>query len=96
MVQTSDGFIWLSAPSGLYRFDGVHFERFEPQPGQPPLKKNPFALLAVPDNGLWVSFAYGGVSFIRNGAVTNYDEKSGLPANAIRQFVRDGRGFIWG
>ena len=95
MVQTTDGFIWLSAPSGLYRFDGVHFELFEPRSGQPRLKSNPLALLAVPDNGLWVSFAYGGVSFLHNGAVTNYDEKDGLPVNGVYQFVKDGTGVIW-
>jgi ligand-binding sensor domain-containing protein len=95
MVQTTDGFIWVTAPSGLYRFDGVRFELFEPGPGHPRLKRNPFALLAVPDNGLWVSFAYGGVSFIRNGAVTSYDEKAGLPATGVYQFVRDSAGVMW-
>jgi hypothetical protein len=30
MAQTADGWIWLAAASGLYRFDGVRFERFEP------------------------------------------------------------------
>jgi ligand-binding sensor domain-containing protein len=95
MAQTTDGFLWLSAPSGLYRFDGVHFEMFQPPSGQPRLKRNPFALLAAPGNGLWVSFAYGGVSFIRNGIVTNYDEKAGLPANGVYQFIRDGAGAVW-
>ena len=30
MAQTADGWIWLAAASGLFRFDGVRFERFEP------------------------------------------------------------------
>src|SRR5215469_7971868 len=27
MAQTRDGWLWFGAPTGLYRFDGVQFER---------------------------------------------------------------------
>jgi ligand-binding sensor domain-containing protein len=30
LAQTADGFLWLGAPSGLFRFDGVRFELFDP------------------------------------------------------------------
>src|ERR1700679_2943505 len=33
LAQTSDGFLWLGSPDGLYRFDGVVFERYRPQSG---------------------------------------------------------------
>ncbi|KQN69256.1 hypothetical protein ASF04_13160 [Duganella sp. Leaf61] len=33
MAQTRDGWLWLGTPDGLYRFDGVTFERY-------PLKLN--------------------------------------------------------
>src|SRR5271170_4508510 len=33
LAQTSDGYLWLGSPDGLYRFDGVAFERYQPQSG---------------------------------------------------------------
>ena len=32
-AQTSDGYLWIAAPDGLYRFDGVSFERYKPRTG---------------------------------------------------------------
>jgi len=29
LAQTTDGYLWLGTESGLYRFDGVRFERFQ-------------------------------------------------------------------
>ena len=33
LAQTSDGYLWIAAPDGLYRFDGVSFERYKPRTG---------------------------------------------------------------
>jgi ligand-binding sensor domain-containing protein len=30
LAQTTNGYIWLGTASGLYRFDGTHFERYAP------------------------------------------------------------------
>jgi ligand-binding sensor domain-containing protein len=30
LAQTTDGFLWLGTASGLFRFDGVHFEQHVP------------------------------------------------------------------
>jgi ligand-binding sensor domain-containing protein len=29
LAQTSDAYLWIMSPSGLYRFDGIAFERVE-------------------------------------------------------------------
>ena len=29
LAQTNDGYLWMAGPSGLYRFDGIAFERVE-------------------------------------------------------------------
>jgi len=29
LAQTSDGYLWIATPSGLYRFDGVRFDRID-------------------------------------------------------------------
>src|SRR5690242_15476167 len=34
LAQTTDGFLWLGATTGLFRFDGVRFQPYKPQSGQ--------------------------------------------------------------
>ena len=31
MTQTTDGYLWLETPEGLFRFDGVRFVPFVPK-----------------------------------------------------------------
>jgi hypothetical protein len=33
LAQTEDGYLWIGSARGLYRFDGVKFEEFNPQLG---------------------------------------------------------------
>src|SRR5688572_22369353 len=34
LAQGVDGVLWIASERGLFQFDGVRFERFEPPPGQ--------------------------------------------------------------
>ena len=34
-AQTADGYLWVGAPEGLFRFDGVRFELFRSPFGDP-------------------------------------------------------------
>ena len=58
-------------------------------------QRNVVSLFAVPDGGLWVGYRYGGVSFIKDGTVTDYGKPEGLPSSAVLAFARDRRGAIW-
>jgi PAS domain S-box-containing protein len=49
----------------------------------------------MPDGGLWVGYWFGGVSLIKDGKVSNYGEREGLPSRAVLAFARDRRGTIW-
>lgn len=80
--------------SGLFRFDGVRFEQYQPRLGD--LPSNEIAsLLALPDGSLWVGFRHGGASLLVNDRATNYGEKEGLPPGRLAAFVRDQSGIIW-
>src|SRR5712691_10390817 len=35
LAQTADGFLWAGTRDGLFRFDGVSFERYRPEAGVP-------------------------------------------------------------
>src|ERR1700752_2030916 len=66
LAQTTDGFLWIGASDGLFRFDGVGFDRLEPRAGQQFEQRNVYSLLATADGGLWVGFWSGGASFIKD------------------------------
>ena len=89
MAQTRDGWLWLGTPDGLYRFDGVTFERY-------PLKLNQVLAMHALDNGdLLVSFSPEGLLIVHaNGKVT---ELSSPPRQqgAIRAMDMDRSGAIW-
>ncbi len=57
LAQSSDGYLWLGSPDGLYRFDGVVFERYQPQSGGPFPARSVSSLLALPNGDLWIGFS---------------------------------------
>jgi ligand-binding sensor domain-containing protein len=72
IAQTPDGYLWLGGGSGLFRFDGTHFERFHAPSGDQLLSTNIYKTFAAPTGGLWIGYALGGFSFVKDGRVTTY------------------------
>ena len=95
LAQTTDGYLWLGTATGLFRFDGIRFQDYKPQSGKAFPQRSVASLFAVPDGGLWVGYSYGGVSFIKDGAVTDYGKPAGLSDQAVLAFARDRQGTIW-
>ena len=56
LAQSVDGYLWLGSHDGLYRFDGVVFERYQPQSGGPFPAQDVTSLLALPNGDLWIGF----------------------------------------
>ncbi|MBB3222659.1 sensor histidine kinase [Pseudoduganella umbonata] len=70
-TQTPDGWLWLGGHNGLFRFDGVRFERFVPVSGDP-LPKAPITTLRAEPNGdLWIGYTSAGLSVLRQGKLTH-------------------------
>lgn len=95
LAQTTDGYLWIGAGDGLFRFDGVRFEPFAPDRGDPFQQRAIYSLLATPDGGLWVGFWSGGACFIKDGIARHYNETDGLPARAVLAFLVDRQGITW-
>jgi len=95
LAQTSDGYLWLGSPDGLYRFDGVVFERYQPQSGGPFPAGTVSSLLPLPNGDLWIGFIPGAVSLLRNGKATNYNVRDGVPGGEISGLAQDREGTIW-
>jgi signal transduction histidine kinase/ligand-binding sensor domain-containing protein len=94
LAQTADGYLWLGAASGLYRFDGMRFERYRPLSGPDFLSTNVRGLFAPPTGGLWIGYRFGGFSFLNDGRVTNYD-KDAASTGSVSRFVQGPDGIVW-
>jgi ligand-binding sensor domain-containing protein len=94
LAQTTDGFLWLGIMQGLYRFDGVSFERYEPRSGPAFQSSNITALPALPSGDLWIGYRDKGASRLRNGMNTNYTDSDGLPSGSLTRFAQ-GRQGAW-
>jgi len=70
--------LWLGTPTGLFRFDGVRFVRFEPRSGDILPDTRIQSLLASRDGSLWIVWGSGAVSRLLDGRLTSYSEREGL------------------
>jgi signal transduction histidine kinase/ligand-binding sensor domain-containing protein len=95
LAQTTDGYLWIGTEGGLYRFDGVRFERFQPLKGQGLLSEVITALLAQPDGGLWVGYLEGGATLLKDGRLRHFSENDGLGPRVVSMLARDPTGAIW-
>jgi signal transduction histidine kinase/ligand-binding sensor domain-containing protein len=96
IAQTGDGWLWLAAGTGLFRFDGKRFERLDNIDGNALLTSNVRTLYAPPDGGLWVGYRMGGgLSHFHNGRARHYGAAQGLPGGAITSIARAPDGALW-
>lgn len=94
MAQSADGWLWLAASSGLYRFDGVTFERVKGS--NPALRSTNLWGMHLLDSGaLWLGYRHGGASIWQNGKVRNYGLAEGLPPSSTLDFAEDASGRLW-
>ena len=79
LAQTNDGYLWVGTIEGLFRFDGVRFVPFVPRDGDSLPATSIRNLLGARDGSLWITWALGQVSRLKDGRLTSYGERDGLP-----------------
>jgi signal transduction histidine kinase/ligand-binding sensor domain-containing protein len=94
LEQTTDGFLWLGGPNGLFRFDGARFERFKSPFGDQLLATYVVGLYAPKSGGLWIGYLFGGFSFLNHGRVENYVAEA-ASTGAVYEFAQDQDGSVW-
>src|SRR5215813_3699119 len=95
LAQTEDGYLWIGSEQGLFRFDGIRFEEYKPQPGVQLPSYSVYALMPTPEGGLWVAFSPTGLAFLKSGSLRVFTRKDELPDSPIHCFARDHEGRIW-
>lgn len=94
-AQTQDGWLWISSPTGLTRFDGASFERVEALAGHRLQSASTMGLLAARDGGLWIGHRFGGITALVDGKVREYGNAEGLPQSAVLSLTEGPDGSIW-
>jgi signal transduction histidine kinase/ligand-binding sensor domain-containing protein len=94
-TQTPDGWLWISSPHGLHRFDGVDFEPIDRINGHPLHSTNTLGLLTTRDGRLWVGGRYGGISVFGASDGRLFNEADGLPRGAVMTMTEGPDGSVW-
>ncbi len=94
-TQTRDGWLWISSPHGLFRFDGVDFQRMDSVQGQPLHANNTLGLLTTRDGRLWVGGRFGGISVFSAGRRQLFTEANGLPRGSVMTMTEGPDGGVW-
>jgi signal transduction histidine kinase len=90
LAQTPDGYLWIGAATGLYRFDGIHLEPFEQKiPGGAVI-----TLAATASGDLWIGSS-SGISLLRQGRLTSFDVPGLGRPSGIRHIALGLNGDIW-
>jgi signal transduction histidine kinase/ligand-binding sensor domain-containing protein len=95
MAQTNDGWLWLGTEQGLYRFDGLRFERYRSPSGQLLLSARISTLTAAANGDLLVGHLNGGVNLIRQGEIVPLPAWSAAQVDTVYDLVADHDGSVW-
>ena len=66
VTQTTDGYVWVGTDSGLFKFDGVRFVRWESPSGEQLPPGRVLALLGAKDGTLWIGTDSGLAQLAKN------------------------------
>jgi signal transduction histidine kinase/ligand-binding sensor domain-containing protein len=95
IAQTLDGWLWFGGPMGLYRFDGIQFEHITIEGLDPRRSRAVSSLYSSKSGGLWIGYAYGGATLLKDGRFTHFDEEHGMGRGTVTTIAEDSRGATW-
>ena len=90
IVQSSDGFIWIGSYSGLVRYDGTDFHRFDSTTGVTSV----YSLYVDSKDRIWIGTNENGVAYYDHGTLFSYGHIEGMTSYSIRTMVEDPDGNI--
>ena len=95
ILQTRDGFLWLSTFGGLVRFDGASMHVFTTvnAPGMRTSRLTD-GMIEATDGALWINTETHGVVRYYQGVFSTFTEADGLPEARLRSFFLEDGQFI--
>jgi len=92
LAQGRDGYLWVGARDGLFRFDGVSFELITPVL-RVFRRKGVSALLVARDGAVWVGYSSGGLTVFRDNVLR--EVPLAQPLGYVISLVQARDGGIW-
>jgi signal transduction histidine kinase/ligand-binding sensor domain-containing protein len=95
IAQTPSGWLWVGSNAGLFRFDGVHFERVDLHPPQSTASHSVVRLYVNRGGDLWVAYSFGGADQLAGdtGHITHTREDA--EGGTIIDFAQSAGGDTW-
>lgn len=95
LSRSQRGYLWLGTGLGLYRFDGVRFDRYPLREGQRLRSTNINALIELPNGDVWIGLYAGGTVRLRDGIASAHGEPQGMPPGRVLRFALAPDGTLW-
>ncbi|MEW5687893.1 MAG: triple tyrosine motif-containing protein [Pseudomonadota bacterium] len=93
LAQSPDGFLWLASATGLYRFDGLTFDRIPLEGGDGSQSLQIASVAAAPNGDVWVGYDWGGIAVYSRGRLRAVDPGRPNKASVYLTVTRDGA--VW-
>jgi diguanylate cyclase (GGDEF)-like protein len=90
---SSDGSLWIATSGSLLRWKDKLLQTV-PAPSLP--QHDQIASLVDDQHGtLWIGFDHSGIAALRNGKISTYTSRQGLPSDDVTQIFQDREGHLW-
>lgn len=94
VAQDADGFIWLGSDDGLFRYDGLDYNRYGSSDSMTDMRVT--ALHCDHQNHLWVGFESGEIWFLDGqDQLVKWQPEEGLPKMRITGLLTDNQDRLW-
>src|SRR5688572_6651494 len=94
ILQTRDGFLWLTTFGGLVRYDRLRFQVFNPGNTKGLSTGRLTVLFEDREGSLWINTEGQGVIRYKDGVFNSYTTADGLPDNQVQWIYGDANGQV--
>ena len=93
--QASDGYLWVTTSTGVFRFDGVGFQSVEEATNGTVPNSEIHAVYLSPSGGLWLKTRAAGLLFWKDGKLTTYNDRRCTPVLQMGGIAESRDGSLW-
>src|SRR5580704_10276864 len=93
--QATDGYLWLTTSTGVFRFDGVRFQSVEEATNGAVRNSEIHAVFLSSSGGVWLKTRAAGLLFWKNGRLTTFTDRRCTPALQMEGIAEDRDGSLW-